>query len=79
MTEHSDVPAVSEEFRVRAKRFIMIDQDLYIDPYYTLAIIRMDDYVRHDLRKSDPTTVKEIEINQKIDLKRIGFDIENGK
>jgi hypothetical protein len=72
MTEHTDVPAVSEEFRERAKRFSMIDQDLYIDPYYTLAIIRMDDYVRHYLRKSDPTTVKEIEINfllEKINLK----------
>ena len=72
MTEHSDVPAVSEEFRDRAKRFSMIDQDLYIDPYYSLAIIRMDDYVRHYLRKSDPTTVKEIEVNyllEKINLK----------
>ncbi len=72
MTEHSDFPAVSEEFRERAKRFSMIDQDLYIDPYYTLAIIRMDDYVRHYLRKSDPTTLKEIELNyllEKINLK----------
>lgn len=72
LTEHSDVPAVSDEFRERAKRFSMIDQDLYIDPYYTLAIIRMDDYVRHYLRKSDPTTLKEIELNlvlEKINLK----------
>lgn len=72
MIENSDVPAVSEEFRDRAKRFSMIEQDLYIDPYYSLAIIRMDDYVRHYLRKSDPTTVKEIEVNyilEKINLK----------
>ena len=72
MSEHSDSPAVSEDFKERAKRLSTIDQDLYIDPYYALAIIRMDDYVRHFLRKSDPTTVKEIEVKlilEKINLK----------
>jgi len=71
-TEHSDFPTISEEFREKAKRFTLLDQDLYIDPFYALAIIRMDDYVSHFLRKSDPTTVKELELNlifDKINLK----------
>ncbi len=62
-TEYYNFPIISEEFRERSKRFSMIDQDLYIDPYHTLAIIRMEDYVHHYLRKSDPTTVKEIDIS----------------
>ena len=50
----------------------MLDQDLYIEPYQTLTILRIDDYFHHYLRKSDPTTVKEIELNlilEKINLK----------
>jgi hypothetical protein len=61
-TEKFDYPVYSEEFRERAKRFGMLDQDIYIDPFYTLAIVRLDDYVKQYLRKSDPTTVKEIEL-----------------
>lgn len=71
-SEHTDLPLVSEEFRERSKRFNLLEQDTYIDPFYTLAITRMDDIVGHFLRKSDPTTVKEIELNlifEKMNLK----------
>jgi hypothetical protein len=70
--EYSDLPMYSSEFKARSNRFNLIDQDLYIDPYYTLAITRMDDYVQHYLRRNDPTTVKEVELNlilSKINLK----------
>jgi hypothetical protein len=62
-TEYSDLPLYSSEFRARSKRFNLIEPDLYIDPFYTLAITRMDDYVQHFIRRIDPTTVKEIELN----------------
>jgi hypothetical protein len=62
-TEYSDLPMISTEFRTRSKRFSLIEQDLYIDPFYTLAVTRMDDYVHHFLRRADPTTVKEVELN----------------
>jgi hypothetical protein len=71
-TEYSDLPVYSSEFRARSHRFNLIDQDIYIDPFFTLAVTRMDDYVHHFLRRADPTTVKEIELNlilDKINLK----------
>ena len=61
-TEHFTKPMVSQTFRDRARRFSMIEQDLYIDPFYTLAVMRMDDLVNYFARKSDPTTIKEIEL-----------------
>merc|ERR1711957_414918 len=57
----------SAEFRARSNRFTLIEQDLYIDPFYVLAITRMDDYVHHFLRRSDPTTIKEVELHLVLD------------
>jgi len=71
-TEYSDLPSYSSEFKARSRRFELIDSDLYMDPFFTLAVTRMDDYVHHFLRRADPTTVKEIEMNlilEKINLK----------
>jgi hypothetical protein len=71
-TQYSDLPLYSAEFRARSQRFNLIEPDLYIDPFYTLAFTRMDDYVQHYIRRVDPTTVKEIELNlilNKINLK----------
>lgn len=71
-TEKTDYPVYSENFRERAKRFAMLDQDIYIDPFYTLSIMRLDDFVQQYVRKSDPTTVKEIELGfvfEKLNLK----------
>lgn len=61
-TEYSDLPLYSTEFRTRSARFSLIEADLYIDPFYTLAVTRMDDYVNHFIRRADPTTVKEVEL-----------------
>jgi len=69
-TEKSGFPIYSDDFREKSNRFSNIDQDLYIDPFFTLAVVRMDNYVNHYTRKSDPTTVKEIELNLIFD--RIG-------
>lgn len=69
---YSDLPMYSSEFKARSRRFAQLDQDLYLDPFFTLAITRMDDYVHHHLRRSDPTTVREIEMHlilDKINLK----------
>ncbi len=77
-TEKFDYPVFSEEFRIRAKRFSMLDQDLYIDPFYTLGIMRLDDFVKQYLRRSDPTTVKEIELGyifEKLNLKNFPSQI----
>ena len=73
-TSYSDLPTYSTEFKARSNRFSLLDQDLYIDPFYVLAITRMDDYVQHYLRRSDPTAIKEIELHlilDKINLKNI--------
>jgi hypothetical protein len=66
-TEYSDLPTISSEFRSRSHRFNLIEPDLYIDPFYTLAVTRMDDYVHHFLRRGDPTTVKEVELQLILD------------
>lgn len=69
---YSDIPLYSSEFKARSNRFNLLDQDIYIDPFFTLAITRMDDYVHHYIRRSDPTTVKEIELQlilEQINLK----------
>merc|ERR1712032_711398 len=71
-TEYSDLPLYSAEFRARSNRFNLLEQDLYMDPFFALAITRMDDYVQHYVRRADPSTVKEIELNlilNKINLK----------
>ena len=66
-TDYSDLPTYSSEFRARSKRFSLIEPDLYIDPFYVLAITRMDDYVHHFLRRGDPTTIKEVELHLVLD------------
>jgi hypothetical protein len=66
-THYSELPIYSEEFKVRSERFKLLEQDIYIDPFFTLAITRMDDYVKHFIRRADPTTVKEIELNLILD------------
>lgn len=71
-TEYADTPLYSDSFREKSRRFGMIEKDSYIDPFYTLAIMRMEDIVLHHVRKSDPTTLKEIEIRlilEKMNLK----------
>jgi len=62
-THYNELPLYSTEFRARSNRFNLLEQDMYIDPFFALAITRMDDYVHHYLRRSDPTTVKELELN----------------
>lgn len=64
---YSSLPLYSSEFRARSNRFNLLDSDIYIDPFYTLAVTRMDDYVHHYIRRSDPTTVKEIELHLILD------------
>jgi len=71
-SEYTNLPIYSSEFRARSHRFNLIDGDLYMDPFFCLAITRMDDYVHHFVRRADPTTVKEIELHlilDKINLK----------
>ena len=62
-TGYSALPIYSTEFRARSNRFNLIDSDLYMDPFFALAITRMDDVVHHYLRRSDTTTVKELELH----------------
>lgn len=61
-TEYSDLPVYSSEFNTRGHRFALLEQDFYIDPFFALVVARIDDFVSHYVRREDPSTVKEIEL-----------------
>jgi hypothetical protein len=58
----SDFPIISAQFKDRAKRFNLIPQDIYLDAYTTLLVMRIDDFIKTVVRRSDRTTIFEYEL-----------------
>jgi hypothetical protein len=59
---YSDYPTVSFHIRERAKRFNMLNQDLYVDLLRALMMFRIDDIMDANVRRSDKTTLYEVEL-----------------
>jgi len=62
LMSYSDFPIVSSNLRERAKRFHLLPADLYVDLDSTLLIIKIDDIIQANVRRSDKTTLYEIEL-----------------
>jgi len=59
---YSDYPTVSYNIRERAKRFNMLNQDVYVDLMRALMMFRIDDIMDANVRRSDKTTLYEVEL-----------------
>lgn len=70
---YSDFPRVSSTLRHRAKRFNLINQDTYIDVFNALVILRIDDIVNLYTRKTDPTTLYEVELKRVFSKVNLNF------
>ena len=63
-TSYADFPYVSSTLRERAKRFNLFPQDLYFDLMRTVLVLRIDDIIKVNARRVDPTTLYEIELKK---------------
>lgn len=73
--DYSDFPKVSAIIKERAKRFNLINQDTYLDYFNVLVVLRIDDIVNLYLRKSDRSTLYEVELLRvfsKVGLSNVG-------
>jgi hypothetical protein len=61
-TTYADLPAVSALLRARARRFDLFAQDLYIDLMRAVLILRIDDIIKANIRRVDPTALYEVEL-----------------
>ena len=62
--DYSDFPKVNHLIRFRSKRLAQINQDTYVDPFSILTLLRIDDIVTLYVRRSDPTTLYEVELKR---------------
>lgn len=60
----SDYPRMSTKTKDFTKRLSQINQDKYINFYNILTLVRIDDIVSLYSRRSDPTTLNEIELKR---------------
>lgn len=63
-SQYSDFPIISRHLINNAKKFNLFEQDLYVDIFRTLTVIKVDDYVDVTTRRSDKTLLNEIEIRK---------------
>lgn len=63
-TSYSEFPRVSSALRHRANRFNLLNQDVYLDVFSVLTILRIDDLVVLYTRKLDPSTLYEVELKR---------------
>lgn len=78
--EYSDFPRVSAELRKRARRFNLLNQDTYIDAFTALSVLRIDDLVAPYLRRTDTSTLYEVELKKvfaKANLKDLAEGVLN--
>jgi len=61
---YSDFPRISSTMRNRAKRFSLLNQDAYLDVFTVLIVMRIDDIVDLYTRKTDKTTLYEVELKR---------------
>ena len=58
----SEYPFISSSMRERGRRFNMLNQDLYVDLMRALSLLRIDDLMEANVRRSDKTSLYEIEL-----------------
>lgn len=64
LRDWSDYPRMSTKSKDFARRLSQINQDMYINFYNILTLMRIDDIVSLYSRRSDPTTLTEIELKR---------------
>lgn len=62
--DYSEFPRVSSSLRHRSHRFKLLNQDTYVDAFSALVILRIDDLVALYTRKSDKSTLYEVEMKR---------------
>lgn len=75
-----DFPRVSNTLKERARRFNLLNQDLYLDALSALVILRIDDIVELYTRKTDKSTLYEVELKRifaKVNLRYINDGVLN--
>lgn len=63
-TSYSEFPRVSSDLRHRAKRFQLINQDVYLDLFSVVSLLSIDDLVKMYVRNTDPSTLYEVELKR---------------
>ena len=78
--KYSDFPRVTNVVRSRADRFNLLPQDLYVDAFTALTILRIDEIVPLYTRRVDKSTLYEIELKRifvKMNLRFVPDDLLN--
>jgi len=76
-TQYSDLPVLNYLVRERAKRFNLIPQDIYLDLSTTLLVMRIDDIISTFVRRTDKTTLYEVEIKNILSFTNMRFIPDN--
>ena len=77
---YSDFPRISADLKKRSTRFSLINQDTYVDFFTALVILKIDDIVALYTRKTDKSTLYEVELKrifQKVNLRFISEGVLN--
>ncbi len=56
------IPAISPQFKAKAKRLSLLDQDTYVDIFSFLVVMKMEDFVERYKKVSNPDLISEIEL-----------------
>jgi hypothetical protein len=62
--DYGDYPRVSSDCKSRARRFTSINQDSYVNLFNVLITLKIDDIVALYVRKSDKSTLYEVELKR---------------
>lgn len=62
LMSYSEFPIVSHRIRERAKRFTLLPADLYVNLDSAVLILKIDDIIEANVRRSDKNTLNEIEL-----------------
>lgn len=79
--DYGDFPRVSSNLKSRATRFNTINQDTYVDLFSVLITLKIDDIVALYVRKTDKSTLYEVELKRifnKVSLGQVRDGILNG-
>lgn len=79
-SHYSSFPRISRTMMDRARRLNLINQDTYIDLFQTLVVMRIDDIVSLYVRKTDKSTLYEVELKRifnKVGLNNVNDGVLN--
>lgn len=77
---HSDFPRVSSILKLRANRFSLFNEDDYLDFFTTHLVLKIDDIIELYTRKTDKSTVYEVELKRvflKVNLRYLNESLLN--